>query len=410
MAQPRWSVERFDGNPALEPDPERWWESKAVFNPGALYEAGRVHLVYRAIGDTDTSVLGYASSPDGLHFDERLEEPIYVPREPFEGVRTVSPRLVSYGSGYVSGGGGMGGCEDPRLTRIEDRVFMTYVAYDGYSPPRTALSSIAYHDFMARSWRWRKPVLISPPGEIDKNACILPEKVNGKYVIFHRVFPDILIDFLDDLDFDGKTKWLTGEFKIRTRADYWDSRKVGAGPPPIKTEKGWLLIYHAIGEQAPDSYKIGAMLLDSQDPTRVLARSPEPIMEPQAWYEREGWKSNVVYPCGAVVIGERLFIYYGAADRVVCVASVNLDGLLEQLIGARARVPAYTVAPPAEPAAPGATTEKRRRIQAYCFKCRDRRIMKNTRAVTLKNGRPAMQGVCPECGTRMFRMGKGASR
>jgi predicted GH43/DUF377 family glycosyl hydrolase len=342
MAQPRWTVERFEGNPILEPDSRHWWESKAVFNPGALYEAGRVHLVYRAIGDNDTSVLGYASSPDGLHFDERLEEPAYVPREPFEGVSPASPHPVSYGSSYVSGGGEMGGCEDPRLTRIEDRVFMTYVAYDGYSPPRSALSSIAYHDFLAKNWRWQKPVLISPPGVIDKNACILPEKVNGKYVIFHRVFPDILIDFLDDLDFDGKTKWLKGEFKIRVRAEYWDSRKVAAGPPPIKTEKGWLLIYHAIGEREPGSYKIGAMLLDSQDPTQVLARSPEPILEPQAWYEREGLKSNVVYPCGAVVIGERLFIYYGGADKVVCVASVNLEGLLEKLIrtGAKAGIPA----------------------------------------------------------------------
>jgi len=329
-------VERFDGNPILEPESKHWWESKAVFNPGALYEAGRVHLVYRAIGDTDTSVLGYASSPDGLHFNERLEEPTYVPREPFEGAGSVSPSSGSYGSSYVSGGGGMGGCEDPRLTRIQDRVFMTYVAFDGYSPPRVALSSIAFDDFLAKKWRWQKPVLISPPGVIDKNACILPEKVNGKYVIFHRVFPDILIDFLDDLDFDGKTKWLKGEFRIRTRADYWDSRKIGAGPPPIKTGEGWLLIYHAVGKRAPDRYKVGAMLLDQKDPTRVLARSPEPILEPQAWYETEGFKPNVIYPCGAVVIGERLFIYYGAADRVVCAASVNLDGLLEQLVSTKA--------------------------------------------------------------------------
>lgn len=342
-------MERFNGNPILEPQPEHKWESKAVFNPGALYEAGRVHLVYRAIGDTDTSVLGYASSPDGLHFDERLAEPIYVPREPFEGFRPVSShRPVSYVSSYVSGGGWMGGCEDPRLTRIGDRVFMTYVAFDGYSRPRVALSSISLDDFLARNWRWRKPVLISPPGVIDKNACILPEKVNGKYVIFHRIFPDILIDFLDDLDFDGKTKWLKGQFRIGTRVDYWDSRKVGAGPPPIKTEAGWLLIYHAVGEQASDSYKIGAMLLDRTDPTRVLARSPEPILEPEAWYETEGFKSNVVYPCGAAVTGERLFIYYGSADRVVCVASVKLDGLVEQLIdtGAAADTKADTPPPP----------------------------------------------------------------
>ena len=346
MSQPRWIFERFAGNPILEPKPEHRWESKAVFNPAALYEAGRVHLLYRAIGDTDTSVLGYASSPDGLHFNQRLKEPAYLPREPFEGVRpALSPSPVSYSGSYASGGGGMGGCEDPRLTRIEDRVFLTYVAYDGYSHPRSALSSIAYDDFLAKNWRWRKPVLISPPGVIDKNACILPEKVKDKYVIFHRVFPDILVDFLDDLDFDGQTKWLKGQFKIRTRPDHWDSRKVAAGPPPIKTEKGWLLIYHAVGEQAPDSYKIGVMLLDGQDPTQVLARSPEPIMEPQAWYEREGLKSNVIYPCGAVVIGEHLFIYYGGADRVACVASVNLEGLLEQLIrtGETADIPVLSV-------------------------------------------------------------------
>jgi predicted GH43/DUF377 family glycosyl hydrolase len=342
MARPRLVMERFDDNPILEPKPERRWESKAVFNPGALYEVGRVHLVYRAIGDSNTSVLGYASSPDGLHFDERLEEPIYIPREPFEGVRPdSSPRSFSYASGYVSGGGWMGGCEDPRLTRIDNRVFMTYVAFDGCSHPRVALTSIAYDDFLAKNWQWRKPVLISPPGVIDKNACILPEKVDGQYVIFHRIFPDILIDFLDDLDFDGKTKWLKGQFRIGTRADYWDSRKVAAGPTPIKTEAGWLLIYHAVGERAPDSYKIGAMLLDQKDPTRVLARSSEPILEPQAWYETRGLKSDVVYPCGSVVIGNRLFIYYGGADRVVCVASANLGELLEQLIhnGAKTDIP-----------------------------------------------------------------------
>jgi len=342
MARPRLVMERFDGNPILEPELEHWWESKAVFNPGALYEAGRVHLVYRAIGDEDVSVLGYASSPDGLHFDERLEEPIYIPREPFEGVRPDSlPPPLPYASSYVSGGGWVGGCEDPRLTRIDDRVFMTYVAFDGYSPPRLALSSIACDDFLAKNWQWRKPVLISPPGVIDKNACILPEKVNGQYVIFHRIFPDILIDFLDDLDFDGRTEWLKGQFRIGTRADYWDSRKVGAGPPPIKTEEGWLLIYHAVGEQAPGSYKIGAMLLDQKDPTRVLTRSPEPILEPKAWYETRGLKSNVVYPCGSVVIGKRLFIYYGGADRVVCTASIKLERLLEQLIhtGTTADIP-----------------------------------------------------------------------
>jgi predicted GH43/DUF377 family glycosyl hydrolase len=189
-------------------------------------------------------------------------------------------------------------------------------------------------DFLDKKWNWKKPVLITPPNIVDKNACILPEKINGKYVIFHRVFPNILIDFVDDLDFDGKTKWLVGQFKIPVRAlsSDWDNLKVGCGPPPIKTKEGWLLIYQAVGRQDENRYKIGAMLLDSKDPTRVLARTKKPILEPVMSYENDGLKAGVVYPCGAVVINDRLFVYYGGADMVVCVASAKLKSFMEQLV------------------------------------------------------------------------------
>jgi predicted GH43/DUF377 family glycosyl hydrolase len=413
-------LERFDGNPILEPQPEHWWESKAAFNPGAIYEDGKVHIVYRAVGDSDVSVLGYASSIDGFHIDERLDKPIYVPREPFEGGGLVYPAAtnpeITYVSpeddeeeenNYVSGGGAWGGCEDPRLTKIDDRVFMTYVAFDGHNPPRVVLTSIHMDDFLARNWQWNKPVLISPPGVVDKNACILPERINSKYVIFHRIYPNILIDFVDDLDFDGTTKFLKGEFKIGPGATYWDSRKVGAGAPPIKTEDGWLFIYHGIGERDPGRYKIGAMLLDLKDPTRVLARPKEPILEPEAWYENEGWKSGVIYPCGAVVVKDRLLVYYGGADRVTCVASVKLDELLGHLVGKRrAELGAITGAPPAEVSATPVTPVKEKQIVAYCVKCRAKRKMENLLAIILKNGRPAIQGICPKCGTKMFRITK----
>jgi len=412
-AKSRTVLERFDGNPILEPEPKHWWESKAVFNPGVIYEDGKVHIVYRAVGDSDVSVLGYASSVDGFRIDERLDEPIYVPREPFEGAGLVYPTPSYYQRTYVPiededyvSGGGWGGCEDPRLTRIDDRVFMTYVAFDGYSPPRVALTSIHISDFLAKNWQWKKPVLISPPGVVDKNACILPERINSKYVIFHRIFPDILIDFVDDLDFDGTTRWLKGEFRIRPRKAYWDSRKIGAGPPPIKTKDGWLLIYHAVGERDPGRYKMGMTLLDLKDPTRVLARSEEPILEPQVWYEKEGWKAGVIYPCGAVVIKDRLLVYYGGADKVTCVASAKLDELLEQLVGSRRRVPSGIYAPQREIETTAVTAIKVERIQAYCVKCRAKREMRNARAITMKNGRPATQGVCPVCGSKMFRIMK----
>jgi predicted GH43/DUF377 family glycosyl hydrolase len=324
---------RYEGNPILKPVTSHAWESKAVFNPAALYLDRQVHIIYRAIGDADISVLGYAISKDGLKITERLGEPVYFPREIFEGATPFQydeSRVIGL---YASGGGGHGGCEDPRLTRIGNVIYMTYVAYDGLSPPRIALTSISMKDFLNRKWAWKKPVLISEPGVINKNACIFPEKINGKFVVFHRVFPDILVDFLENLDFDGKSKWLEAKHCIKPRASFWDSRKVGAGAPPVKTKKGWLFIYQAVDDLDPlYQYKIGAMLLDLNDPVKVLARCKVPILEPRASYEFNGLKSGVVYPCGAVVIKEKLFVYYGASDKVTCVATADLSKFLERLL------------------------------------------------------------------------------
>ena len=392
-------LERFEGNPILSPDSRHWWETKAVFNPAAIYEGGKVHFLYRAIGDTDNSLLGYASSFDGFHINERLDEPAYIPREPFEGVHSLPHFNRDRVNFFESGGGGGGGCEDPRLTCIEDKVYLTYVAYDGHSAPRVALSSIGIDDFLQKKWTWKKPVLISPPDVVDKNACLLPEKINSKYVIFHRIFPNILIDFVDDLDFDGRTRWLEGHFKIAVKSSSWDNLKVAAGPPPIKTKEGWLFIYHAIDEKDDLRYKIGAMLLDIKEPTRVLARTKRPILEPLASYENDGLKFGVVYPCGAVVLNERLFVYYGAADMVVCVATAKMGEFLSQLCYEReAEQVTYPVRPPAN-----MTFTDEEHIQGYCLKCHKKMEMKNLRHIILKNMRHAIQGICPKCGKKMVK-------
>jgi predicted GH43/DUF377 family glycosyl hydrolase len=220
---------------------------------------------------------------------------------------------------------------------------MTYVAYNGFDPPRVALTSIDVEDFRAQRWNWELPVLISGPGVVNKNAVLFPEKVRGKYVMLHRVYPNILLDYLDDLDFDGETKWLTGQHAISPSADGWDSHKVGAGPPPIKTPEGWLLICQGVGKNDPGRYKIGAMLLDEHHPERVVARPREPILEPNAWYTNQGWKSGVVYPCGAVVKDGRLFVYYGGADTYVCVATAPFDQFIRDL--ARERRPTMAIFP-----------------------------------------------------------------
>lgn len=320
-------LEKHIHNPMISPNLRNHWEAFNTFNPAAVYADNKVHLLYRAQGFNYVSVVGYASSKDGIHIDERLTEPAYLPSEPFEYTGKNKPKHISH---FFVSGGGYGGVEDPRATLIDGKVYMTYVAFDGVNPPRVALTSVKIDDFLNHRWLWEKSVLISPPGVVDKSAVIFPEKINGKYVIMHRIYPDILIDFVDSLDFDGDT-WLKGEYKISPRKDSWDSKKLGAGAPPIKTKDGWLLIYQAVDERDSARYKIGAMILDLNNPTKVLHRSKFPILEPMEKYENEGFKAGIVYPCGAVVIDDTLYVYYGGSDSYVCVATASLTEFLARL-------------------------------------------------------------------------------
>lgn len=322
-------LERHESNPIISPRPHHTWESKATFNPAALSENGSVHLVYRAIGDNDVSVLGYARSSDGLHIDERLTRPIYTDM-PKRGEGKVSHEEKIQ---YSSGGGWSGGCEDPRLTKIGDKVHMLYTAFDGWGSLRIALTSIKLDNFRNKKWNWKKPVLISPPGEIHKNWVMFPEKIQGKYAILHSISPKILIDYFKDLDeFDG-SKYIKSQYEIKSpKKDSWDSWIRGVGPTPIKTPHGWLLLYHAMDKHDPGRYKLGAMILDLKDPTIIRYRSQHPVLEPDEDYENEGFKASVVYSCGATVKDGRLFVYYGGADTVVCVATADMDVFLNALM------------------------------------------------------------------------------
>ena len=315
-----------DQNPLIAPNPKNSWEAFTTFNPAAIYEADKVHLLYRAQGHDYRSVLGYASSQNGVSVDYKQNYPCYIPTQPFE-----KGKKGKFNPDFVSGGS-CEGCEDPRITRIDDRIYMTYVAFNGWDPPRIALTSIALTDFLDKRWLWTRPVLISPPNIVDKSACILPEKIGGKYVIFHRIFPNILIDFVDSLDF-SPGQYLKGQYKITPRSPlWWDSRKIGVAAPPLKTKQGWLLIYQAVDDKSSGHYSVGAMLLKLNDPTQVIYRSRTPIIEPDKWYDNEGFKAGVVYPCGSVIIDDTLFVYYGGADSHVCVATAPLDQFLNDLM------------------------------------------------------------------------------
>jgi predicted GH43/DUF377 family glycosyl hydrolase len=327
-------LERHDNNPIIEPRQGNYWEMKATFNPGAVYADKRVHLLYRAIGGDDISVLGYASSADGATFSERLKEPAYAPFvAPKKEKKKVAVAPIN--GAYFSGGGWSGGVEDPRLTLIDDTIYLTYTAFDGWGSVRIALSSIGLEDFLDQRWKqWKKPALISPPGEINKNWVLFPEKINGKFAILHGITPSILIEYLDSLDFDDgafiKSNRPSND-KVVLRKGVWDSRVRGVGPPPIKTDDGWLVLYHAIDVRDPGRYKLGAMLLDLNDPTKILYRSQAPILEPDFDYENNGFKSGVIYSCGAVVKDGELYVYYGGGDSVTCVAMANLATFLREL-------------------------------------------------------------------------------
>lgn len=307
-------LKRAKENPIIQPMEEHPWEAKATFNPGAVYLNGKVYLVYRAMSEDNTSTFGLAISKDGIHIDERLPEPIYVPREPFE------QKLVP---------GGNSGVEDPRLTKIGRKIYMLYTAFDGKNPPRIALTSISEKDFLSRNWNWEKPKLISPPNFDDKDSALFPEKIKGKYVVIHRSGLDIDISFHDNLDFSDN--WLEEYRWIMPRPGWWDSLKVGLAGPPIKTKFGWLVLYHGVSKE-DHHYRVGAVLVDLKDLTKIIARTDYPILEPKEYYEREGIVNNVVFPCSALVINKTLFVYYGGGDRVVGVATIEFEKLLKSLI------------------------------------------------------------------------------
>ncbi len=310
----KWHFKRSSKNPIITPNKAHPWEEQATFNPAALRIKNVTHILYRALSADNTSSIGYAGSKDGISINERQDMPIYVPRESFE-----SKKIA----------GGNSGCEDPRLIKIGKNIYMLYTAFDGIGPPRVAVTSITEKNFLLKNWQWEKPVLITPAGLDDKDTCIFPEKINGKYFILHRVGNEMCGDYLQSLSF--KTEMVKKCIRIiGPRINTWDSEKVGISAPPLKTKYGWLLLYHGISK-SHHTYRIGALLLDLKDPTTVISRTSDPIFEPEEKYEKEGIVNNVVFPCGMVEKSGLLYIYYGGADSVVGVATIELNILLKAL-------------------------------------------------------------------------------
>lgn len=174
------------------------------------------------------------------------------------------------------------------------------------------------------------------PDRNDKDFVIFPERIDGRIAILHRLQSKVQIAYFENLEaLKNSGKFWKGylrhfdNFEVMRAKFPWEERKVGVGPPPIKTERGWLVLYHGVSMDR--TYRVGAMLLDLDEPTKVTARTKEPILEPEMEFEKRGVVPNVVFPDGAVIRDGELLSYYGGADKVCCVASVPLDEFLDEL-------------------------------------------------------------------------------
>ena len=330
---------RSTHNPIIDPRSYAW-ESQAVLNPAAIYLDGRVHLFYRALGNDGVSRIGYASSKNGIDFDERLSYPIYFVENTEEILKHwpfTSPARPVYDTILYASGGGWGGCEDPRAVLIDGYVYMTLNVFNGWDSMRVAVISIKEKNLLNKKWIWENFKYLSRPGDRQKNWVLFPEKFDGKFAIFYNLdlgdSSRVHIAYVNELDM-----WKTPSQKeapdVQTLPDHivaWHKRTRSAAAPPIKTKDGWLLLYHAIDKDNPSiGYKLGALLLDLEDPRKVLYRAQHPILEPNTWYEND-WKPGIIYASGAIVKNGRLFVYYGGGDKHIGVASIMLLTLLESM-------------------------------------------------------------------------------
>ena len=294
-------------------------ELHAKFNSGALLLNDTVHLMYRwaeikevtggfGPGYVQNFVAYARMTPDGkLLYD--ADKPTFKKTHQWE----------------------KWGLEDPRIFRIDGKNYITYTACDNHRA-RVGFA-IANDDFTEID-----KIGIVPALQFDKDAFLFPERINGKLAYVHRFEPNIQIDYFDSFDelfeednWNNYTPDENGSVALVGEQE-WEKMKVGGSVPPIKTELGWLFIYHGVSDDRwPFCYRAGAALLDLNDPHKILARLPYPILEPTAEYEIKGDVNNVVFPCGAYEYNGYLYLVYGGADKVTALARCPMKNILDEL-------------------------------------------------------------------------------
>lgn len=248
---------------------------------------------------TTMSYLRLVNSTDGIHFSD---DPNYPP---------------IFGKGDLESFG----IEDCRVATTSDGYYLTF----------TEVSSVAVGVGLMHTTDWKhfdRFGMIFPPH--NKDCALFEEKIDNLYYAFHRPSsPELGGNYLWLAESTDRLHWGNHHCLATTRKNTWDSVRIGAGASPIKTEEGWLEIYHGANEQ--NCYCLGALLVDLKDPSKVLGRSKEPIMEPTAEYEKKGFFGNVVFTNGQIVDGDIIHLYYGASDEVICQADLSINKIFNSL-------------------------------------------------------------------------------
>jgi len=331
-------LQKYEKNPILFSNSANEWENLCVLNPAVWYEKkdGTFYMLYRAAGDDVKHYiyLGLAVSKNGIDFQRVTSKPV------------LSPSLD---------GSDGGGVEDPRIVKFGDWYYITYASrpyapgrywlhepLPWFNPPENGPDflkknlTLTYLAITKDFRNFKKLGRITDSRYDDRDVIIFPEKISGRYYKFSRPMemcgkkypcknPSIWLSSSEDL-----SEWDQPEFFAQGE-EWWENMKIGGGCPPLKTDKGWLFIYHGVAEK-DKAYRTGAMLLDLKNPSKILKRTKDFIMEPEYDYETKGYYNGCVFPTANAIKDGKLYVYYGAADKFICLASCGLSELLDYLI------------------------------------------------------------------------------
>jgi len=305
-------LKRYSNSSILKKNINNYWEKAAVYNAAVIENNGIINMLYRATDknsngrecDDYMNYIGLATSEDGINF-KRGNEPILGPIKDSQESR---------------------GCEDPRVVKIDDVFYMTYTGFGGRFDGDFKICLATSKDLI--NWE-RKGILLD---ESNKDAALFPRKINGEYVLIHRRAPHIWVGYSKDL----KT-WYNNKILAYTLEESdWENEKIGLAGPPIEFDEGFALIYHGVSKNETEiigkglykKYSLGIMLLDKEDPSKVIYRQSEPILEPILnWELNEGYVPNVVFSCGQIIKDDKVYVYYAGADTEIGLAVCDVKDI-----------------------------------------------------------------------------------